>query len=108
MRPARDITAEEENFRTEPMFPGDPARSGIAVIKRDPVEPEPVGTIILRPFRITGYDKDCDGSLMARLEAIDCEGDSTGWTVNCIGIYDESTLVVNDLEELRALFGLNR
>ena len=65
MRPVRKITAREENFRLEK---SDQLRG--AVIRRDSIEPEPSGTIILMPFRITGYDKDCDGSLMARLAAI--------------------------------------
>lgn len=63
MRPANKITAESENFRLEGGF-----------IKRDPVEPEPVGTIVLKVFRVTGYDSDCDGSLMARMENIDSQG----------------------------------
>lgn len=35
MRPIREVTAEEENFRMEPVG------GGFAVIRRDPVEPEP-------------------------------------------------------------------
>ena len=69
MRAVREITAEMENFRIETL-------GGLNVIKRDPVEPEPVGTIILMPMRVMGYDRDCDGSLMARLEMIgldDCD-----------------------------------
>lgn len=101
MRPVKEITAAEENFRTELV-------SGAAfdVIKRDPVKPEPEGTIILVPFRITGYDPDCDGSLMARLEAIDKDGEATGWTTNCHGLYPSIDLVVTP-EELKALFGAN-
>ena len=66
-------------------------------------EPEPVGTILLIPFRITGYHKDCDGSDMAKLEAIDSSGDATGWTQDCIGLYPNSELVTT-LEELKSLF----
>ena len=95
MRPVKEITAEVENFRIEKCF-----------VKRDPVKPEPEGTIILVPFRITGYDPGCDGSLMARLEAIDKDGEATGWTTNCHGLYPSTDLVVTP-EELKALFGAN-
>jgi hypothetical protein len=98
MRPVKEITSAEENFRTEPV-PG----TAFDVIKRDPVKPEPEGTIILVPFRITGYDQDCDGSLMARIEAIDKFGEATGHTINCHGLYPEVDLVVT-LEELKALY----
>lgn len=98
MRPVREITAEEENFRVE-------HHRGLAagVVARDPVEPEPVGTIILTAFRIVGYDQDCDGSLMARLEAVDASGEATGWTADAIGLYPDTALVVT-APELRQLF----
>lgn len=64
MRRIRKVTAEEEKFRMVPVG-GD-----FAVIRRDPVEPEPIGTIILVPMRVVGYDPDCDGSLMARFEML--------------------------------------
>lgn len=63
MRAVREVSAEEEKFRTERI-------GGFDVIRRDPVEPEPVGTIILVPMRVVGYDRDCDGSLMARWEQL--------------------------------------
>lgn len=97
MRPAREITAEEERFRTE-------RRGAFEVIRRDPIEPESVGTIVLMAFRIEGYDRDCDGSLMARLESIDRDGDETGWHPTDIGI-DPQTTVVATLDEWRGLFG---
>lgn len=100
MRPVREITAAEENFRIEPV-PG----AAFASIKRDPVEPEPVGTIILTAFRVTGYDKDCDGSLVARMEQIDKAGGVTGWNVDRIGLSPETELVVSQ-EELAGLFEL--
>ncbi len=92
LRPVREITAEEENFRTEPLF----VAPGIEAVtsRRDPVEPEPVGTIVLLAFRVVGYDPDCDGSLMARLEHIDRDGDASGWEPNCLGLYPNSELVV--------------
>lgn len=100
MRPVLKITAEDENFRTEPMFPGD---DRFHVIRRDPVEPEPVGTIVLMAFRITGYDRDCDGSLMARFEHIDRHGEPTGWEPSNIGLYRDTDIVVSQ-EEWAGLF----
>lgn len=82
------------------MFPG---VHGIDVIKRDPVEPEPVGTIVLKAFRVTGYDQDCDGSLMAQLDNIDKDMGTTGWSPNSLGLYPQSTLVVTE-DEWRKMF----
>lgn len=64
MRKVREITAEEERFRLED------AGDNMRVVRRDPVQPEPIGTLLLVPVRIVGYDPDCDGSLMARYEFI--------------------------------------
>lgn len=99
MRPAREITAEEENFRTEPML----GLSMMGMIKRDPIEPEPIGTIVIKAFRITGYDQDCDGSLMARLEQIMRDGESTGWSPHHLGVSPLDTLVLT-LEEWGGMF----
>ena len=101
MRPVTEITAEAENFRIEPV-----AGLNGGMIRRDPVKPEPEGTIILCAFRITGYRPDCDGSLMAEIEQIDRDGNTTGWTENAIGLYP-STDIVATLDEWRALFGAN-
>ena len=100
MRPVREVTAKEENFKIEPVD----GRPNIGFIRRDPVEPEPAGTIVLLAFRITGYDKDCDGSLMARLAQIDFEEmDTTGWETDCHGLYPSTEIVVSD-DELRNLY----
>lgn len=95
MRTVRDIT-QEENFRVE-------AIGRFDVVRRDPVKPEVEGTLVLVPFRITGYDRDCDGSLMARLEGVDCNGEPTGLKLDCCGLDPTSDLVVSP-EELKALF----
>lgn len=100
MRPVHEVTAEQEDFRLRPI----PGAVGCQEIVRAPVQPEPVGTIILRAFRVVGYDPDCDGSLMARLEAIDRHGDTTGWTPDCIGLYPDSAVVVPQ-DEWAAMFG---
>ena len=57
MRFIREITSKEENFRVEPLTTTPEVIA--KVIRRDFVEPEPVGTIVLFPFRITGYGRDC-------------------------------------------------
>lgn len=100
MRTAREISAEEENFRIEPM-----AASGrFFFVRRDPVEPEPVGAIVLLAFRVTGYDQDCDGSLMARLDAVDMEDvEETGMSLDSVGLYPTTTLVVTE-DELKAMY----
>lgn len=100
MRPVREITAEEEHFRAVQIDPDHPY---IQMVKRDPVEPEPVGTIILMAFRLTGYDQDCDGSLMGRFDHINKDGEKTGWEPNHLGLYPNSELVVS-FEELQAMF----
>ncbi len=88
IRPVREITEEEENFRTEAVA------GGIRVIRRDGVEPEPVGSYIVCVFKIDGYDKDCDGSLMARLSQVDRFGQTTGWRETNLGLYPNTDLVV--------------
>jgi hypothetical protein len=95
MRPVRTITAEE-NCRIE-------RRGAFDVIKRDSVEPEPVGTIVLKAFRIVGYDRDCDGSLMGRYEHIDKHGEATGWEPRNVGV-NEGCDIVCTLDEWRSLF----
>lgn len=93
MRKIREITSEEENFRLEPFA------KGCASIERDPIKPEPIGTIILIPHKITGYDRDCDGSLMARLRSVPLDDlDDTGWEATNIGLYPDSGLVVTQGE----------
>ena len=95
MRKVKDIS-EEENARVV-------EREGISTIKRCSIKPEPEGTIILKAFRIVGYDADCDGSLMARLENINDESECTGWDTNAIGVTGRCSLVVTE-QELRELF----
>jgi hypothetical protein len=100
MRPVREITSKEENFRLEPMAADMP---NFRFVRRDPVEPVPVGTVIAKLFRVTGYARDCDGSLMARIENIDKTGDATGWEATAIGLYPDSTLVLESPSELHDL-----
>jgi hypothetical protein len=88
------VTAEAENLRLVSIG------FRAITIKRDPVEPVPAGTLIARVFRVTGYDPDCDGSLMARLEAVDAEGTPTGWEEDRLGLHPDSTWVLDVPHEL--------
>ncbi len=97
MRRVREITAKEEGFRTEPMAPGMPNQR---VVKRNGIEPEPVGTYVAMVFRVTGYDPDCDGSLMARFEQVDEQGRTTGWEPTHLGLYPNTDIVVESPAEL--------
>jgi len=100
MRPVRSITTKEENFRTVELVPGD---LRFLASRRDPIEPEPIGTILIMAFRITGYSPDCDGSLMAEVANIDKNGKTTGWTEDRLGLYPNDALVATE-EELKGLF----
>lgn len=98
LRPVPEITAEQENFRTVPLAEGPGFRA--MMIRRDPVEPVPVGTYVVKVFQVTGYDPDCDGSLMARLAAVDRDGEQTGWEPTHLGLYPDSNLIVDHPREL--------
>ena len=95
MRQVREIT--DDNCRIVSL------NESFDAIKRDYVEPEPVGTIVLMAFRITGYDKDCDGSAMLRAEHIDKNGDVSGWDIDSIGLCSNYGLVVTQ-DELKEMF----
>lgn len=101
MKRVREITAAEENYRLEPLASGPGFRALMS--KRDPVEPVPVGTIVAMVFRVTGYDPDCDGSLMARLEGISSDGEPTGWEPTHLGLRPGSAWVLNSADELDRL-----
>lgn len=100
MKPVPDIT-DRENARLEPLAVG-PGFNAMTV-RRDPVEPVPVGTVVAFAFRVTGYDSDCDGSLMARLEKIDFDGTATGFEASHLGLRPDSAVVLDDPGELRRL-----
>jgi hypothetical protein len=97
MKRIRQITAEEENFRLEPFGPG------ALKVRRDGIPPVPVGAIVAKAFLITGYDRDVDGSLMARLAAIDSSGEATGWEVDRVGLYPDSAWELDGPSELADL-----
>lgn len=98
LRPVPEITAEQENFRTEVLY--EDASHRMLTSRRDPVEPVPVGTYVVMVFRVTGYDPDCDGSLMGRFEAVDRHGNRTGWEPTHLGLYPDTDLVVDHPNEL--------
>ena len=56
------------------------------------------------PFRIVGYSPDSDGSLMAELQSIDRQGDSTGSVVRNVTLYPDVALALRDRAELSGLF----
>lgn len=95
IRRVPEVTREQENFRLEPV-PGLRAMTP----RRDPVEPVPVGTYVAMVFRVSGYDQDCDGSLMARVENVDADGRTTGWEESALGLSPESTWVIDGPGEL--------
>lgn len=94
------ITAEQENWRSVELTPGNPR---FLTSKRDPVEPVPVGTYVAMVFRVTGYDPDCDGSLMARLEHVDRNGEATGWEPTHLGLYPDTDVVLDGPGDLHDL-----
>lgn len=104
MRPVRKITASDEGFRLEQTLPDDPR---FLTPKRNYVEPEPVGTIVLMAFRIAEYHKDCDGSALADLQKIDSSGRTTGWCPHSIGLTPDTAIVVTP-QELQDMFAVNQ
>lgn len=99
MKFIREISAEEENARVVPLVPG----TNMLTIKCDPVKPVPEGTIIAMMFRVIGYDPDCDGSLMARLEQIEEDGVATGLEVSHLGLYPDTVYILDDAGELERI-----
>jgi hypothetical protein len=85
-----EITGQE-NARLVPV----PGLRRVVTLKRDPVEPVPVGSYVAMVFRVTGYDPDCDGHLMARLENVGADGETTGWEPAHLGLYPECTWIVD-------------
>ena len=69
---------------------------------RTPVEPEPVGSIVLVPFRVTGYEVDDNGNCKAQLEQVNAKGDTNGWKPEARWLQSQDALVVeqDDLQEL--------
>ena len=101
IRPVPEITGEQENARLEPLYIGEGIDA--RMVRRDPVEPVPVGTYVVMAFRVTGYDPDVDGSLMARLAHVDRYGEETGWEPTHLGVRPNTDMVVDHPEDLWAL-----
>lgn len=103
MRPIPTITAEQENHRFVDLMTGEPAVEGVTRMvtsQVDPVEPVPVGTTIALIFEVTGYDPDCDGSLMARLKQVSRDGEASGWEPTHLGLYPDYGIVLDDPDEI--------
>lgn len=58
----------------------------------------PVGSYVAMVFRVTGYEPDCgetpETASMARLEAVDVDGEFTGWAPKGIGLYSTTDKVI--------------
>lgn len=93
----KPLPEPDDGFRLEPWLPG------AVVVKRDFVGPIPVGSYIACVFKVTGYDQDCDGSAMARLEQVNRAGEGTGVTQDCVGLYANCDVVLDSPEELFVL-----
>lgn len=65
MRIIPEIPPEKENFRVEEVLRTN--LQTVGVIRRNYVEPAPIGTIVAIPMMVVGYSRDCDGSALARL-----------------------------------------
>lgn len=101
-----EITAEQENYRSVDFMTGGPVVPGVTKMitsKRDGVEPVPVGTYVAMIFEVTGYDPDCDGSLMARFRAVNRHGESTGWEPTHLGLYADTDVVLDSPGDLHDL-----
>jgi len=90
IRRVRDVS-EAEGARSEQMIPGD---GRFLTTHRNPVEPEPVGTYVALVFRVDAYRPDCDGSLMARLEAVNERGEGSGWFPDALGLLPGDTVAL--------------
>lgn len=96
MRPLKDVS-KEENFRPQVIGPG------MVTTMRTPTEPEPVGSIVLVPFRITGYEIDGNGNCKARLEHVNADGETNDWQPEPRRLQSSDALVVEQ-GELQELF----
>ena len=72
---------------------------------REPFEPEPVGTLVLVPFRISGYDTKKDGTCTAHLEHIHTDGNTAGGEASDISLRPTSALVVSEGEVSKLFTG---
>lgn len=95
----RTFGRPEENARLVPLFPAGELPQ-MSTLKRDFAPPVPIGAYVVMVARVVGYDPDCDGSAMARLEFVDREGETTGWTQGNIGLYPETELLVDHPHDL--------
>jgi hypothetical protein len=88
----------DTNDRVVPFVDG-PGFTAMTV-QRDFAKPVPEGTYVAMVFRVTGYDSDCDGSAMARLEQVNRGGESTGWEPTHLGLYADVDVVLDSPEDL--------
>lgn len=100
----RPLVEPENDGRVVPFLPDiDPAGARFTTIERDFVKVLPEGTYVAMVFRVTGYDRDCDGSALVRLEQVDRHGGTTGWEPHHLGLYADTDVVLDgpgDLHEI--------
>lgn len=94
----------DDNRRSVPLMPYiDPAGARFVISRRDPVKKVPEGTYVAMMFRVTGFDQDCDGSLMVRLECVDRYGEITGFKATHLGLYEHVNVVLDNPGDLHDL-----
>ncbi len=76
---------------------------GYAVVRREFVAPVPVGILIARIFRVTGWGRDCDGSALAELAEVDVDGQATGWEPFGVSVSSRSSWIVESAADLDRL-----
>lgn len=92
----RRLPEVDDGFRLEPTGP-------FLIVRRNFVPPVPVGSLVVRTFRVTGWGRDCDGSALATVEAVDRYGQASGWTQACVGLDSDSWWLVDHPDDLDAV-----
>lgn len=91
-RPGRRPRTDRESAPQGGPMPAQSAQE-IEVLK------PPIGSYVVQVFRIDGYDPDVgetpETATMARLAAVDANGEATGWEPNCVGLYDTTARVID-------------
>jgi hypothetical protein len=98
------IIEPDTNERIEPFLPDvDPTGSRFVTLKRDFVEPVPVGSYVAMVFRVVGYSPDCDGSALAEVEQVNRHGETTGWGANSLGLWEDTDVRLDGPGDLHDL-----
>lgn len=98
----RPLPEPDDGARLEPI-----AGMNAVTIRRDPVKVVPEGSYVAMVFRVTGYDPDCDGSLMARLQPVNRFGEAIGNERDCQGLYPDTEVVLDEPGDLHDMAELS-